>query len=110
MQSRKIVLSGPLPMTRERAAKLVSAANTYPCGVFLERDNFTVNGKSMLGLLSISRLSCRDLMLVTDGPRKRRRWRRCRSCLRRMRPRARGTPDACPAFCRFPVRRMIDNM
>lgn len=70
MQSRKIVLSGPLPMTRERAAKLVSAANTYPCGVFLERDNFTVNGKSMLGLLSISRLSCRDLMLVTDGPRE----------------------------------------
>lgn len=67
MQSRQIYLAGSLPMSRERAARLVSAANAFSCGVFLERDNFTVNAKSMLGLLSISRLSCRYLTLVTDG-------------------------------------------
>ncbi len=70
MQSKQIHLTGPLPMSRERAARLVSAANAYPCGVFLERDNFTVNAKSMLGLLSISRLPCPFLMLVTDGPQE----------------------------------------
>ncbi|NLB38221.1 MAG: phosphocarrier protein Chr [Clostridiales bacterium] len=67
MQSRQIHLGGPLPMSRERAARLVSAANTFPCGVFLERDNFTVNAKSMLGLLSIHGQSSRVMMLVTDG-------------------------------------------
>ena len=70
MQSKIIHLTGKLPMSRDRAAKLVSAANAYPCGVYLEKDNFTVNAKSTLGLLSISQLSCRQLKLVTDGPRE----------------------------------------
>ena len=36
------------------------AANAYPCGMYRKRTT-SVNAKSMLGLLSISQLSCRQL-------------------------------------------------
>lgn len=55
-------------MSRERAVQLINLTSTFTCGIYLESDNFTVNAKSLLGILAISKLSKRDLTLVADGP------------------------------------------
>lgn len=67
MVKREILLAGKLPLTRERAAKVVNAASAYPCAVFLEYDAHRINGKSMLGLLSIAADASREMALITQG-------------------------------------------
>ena len=54
-------------MKKERVIRMVTIANHFVCNVMLERDGTTINGKSMLGLLSITGFSGRDYMLVTSG-------------------------------------------
>lgn len=67
MQRRSIHITGTLPMTRDRVIRLVSASNMFSCRVLLEGENLTINGKSMLGLLSINWTTGRDFELVCDG-------------------------------------------
>lgn len=68
MIQQKVHIPGTLPMSRERAVQLINLTSTFTCGIYLESDNFTVNAKSLLGILAISKLSKRDLTLVADGP------------------------------------------
>ena len=67
MQRISIHITGTLPMTRDRVIRLVSASNLFSCRVLLEGENLTINGKSMLGLLSINWTTGRDFELVCDG-------------------------------------------
>jgi phosphotransferase system HPr (HPr) family protein len=54
-------------MNRDRVIRLVTVANRFASHVMLEREDSSVNGKSMLGLLSITGINGRDYMLVTSG-------------------------------------------
>lgn len=54
-------------MNRDRVIRLVTAANRFASHVMLERQGSSINGKSMLGLLSITGMMGRDYMLVTSG-------------------------------------------
>jgi phosphotransferase system HPr (HPr) family protein len=67
MQRRSIHIAGTLPMTRDRVIRLVSVSNLFSCCVLLEGENLTINGKSMLGLLSINWTTGRDFDLACDG-------------------------------------------
>jgi phosphotransferase system HPr (HPr) family protein len=67
MQRRSIRIAGTLPMTRDRVIRLVSVSNLFSCHVLLEGENLTINGKSMLGLLSINWTTGRDFDLVCEG-------------------------------------------
>ncbi|MHC1786097.1 MAG: HPr family phosphocarrier protein [Christensenellales bacterium] len=67
MQRKEVHITGPLPMTRERVIRLVGLANTFSSHILLEGENLTINGKSMLGLLSINRDMGRDFFLVAQG-------------------------------------------
>lgn len=67
MRQKHIVITGSLPMSRERVIRLVSAANSFSSQVLLEGDNVTINGKSMLGLLSITQDTGRAFNLITRG-------------------------------------------
>ena len=67
MHRRSIRITGTLPMTRDRVIRLVSVSNLFSCHVLLEGENLTINGKSMLGLLSINWTTGRDFELVCDG-------------------------------------------
>ncbi len=67
MRKKQIVITGPLPMSRERVIRLVSVANTFSAQVLLEGENLTINGKSMLGLLSINRDTGRSFTLLARG-------------------------------------------
>jgi phosphotransferase system HPr (HPr) family protein len=67
MQRRSIRIAGTLPMTRDRVIRMVSVSNLFSCHVLLEGENLTINGKSMLGLLSINWTTGRDFDLVCEG-------------------------------------------
>ena len=60
-------LSMLIPIGREMAAKISSAASLYPCTVTLEHDGIVLNLKSMIGLLSQSIPKEGQMYLVADG-------------------------------------------
>ena len=59
MLQKKVRVGGNLPMTRDRVIRMVTVSNRFSSHVMLEREGSSVNGKSMLGLLSITGLSGR---------------------------------------------------
>lgn len=67
MQKRSIVIGGPLPLSRERVLRIVSLTNSFSAGVMLEGEGSTINGKSMLGLLTLTQAARHGYCLVTDG-------------------------------------------
>jgi len=60
-------LSMLIPIGREMAAQISSAASLYPCTVTLEHDGIVLNLKSMIGLLSQSIPKEGKMTLVADG-------------------------------------------
>ena len=67
MTSRKVTIGGPLPISADRARQLVAAANCFSSNILLLDSRGTFNGKSMLGLLSLGKLSGREMTLVAEG-------------------------------------------
>ena len=67
MTSRKVSIGGTLPFSAERARRLVSAANCFSSNILLKDSRGTFNGKSMLGLLSLGKLSGREMTLLAEG-------------------------------------------
>jgi len=64
---KTVRLTGSLPMNRDRVIRLVTAANSFSANVLLESQGAIINGKSMLGLLSITEDTGRDYTLVISG-------------------------------------------
>lgn len=67
MLKYQIDLSGRLPITRERAARIASTASRFSSTLTLERDGIVLNVKSMIGLLSQSFPKDGKMELVADG-------------------------------------------
>ena len=67
MVTRKIVVGGRLPFTAQRAQKLVSLANSFSSSVILQDSRGTFNGKSLLGVLSLGKLTGLELVLLAEG-------------------------------------------
>lgn len=67
MITRKIVISGSLPFTARRAYKLVTLANSFVSSIILQDSRGTFNGKSLLGILSLGKLTDRELLLLAEG-------------------------------------------
>ena len=67
MIRRKVVLGGILPFTAERAGRMTRTANGFTSHILLQDSRGTFNGKSMLGLLSLGKLSGREMTLLAEG-------------------------------------------
>ncbi len=67
MITRKVTLGGELPFTAGRAQALVALANSFACNIILQDNRGTFNGKSLLGMLSLGKLSGREMTLLADG-------------------------------------------
>lgn len=67
MTSRKVIIGGMLPFSADRAKRIVTAANCFSSNILLMDSRGTFNGKSMLGLLSLGKLSGREMTLMADG-------------------------------------------
>ncbi len=67
MITRKIVIGGDLPFTPQRAHKLVTLANSFVSSIILQDNRGTFNGKSLLGILSLGKLTGREMVLLAEG-------------------------------------------
>ncbi|NLW20761.1 MAG: HPr family phosphocarrier protein [Clostridiales bacterium] len=67
MITRKVTLGGVLPFSPTRAQTLVELANSFVCNIILQDSRGTFNGKSMLGMLSLGKLSGREMLLLAEG-------------------------------------------
>ena len=63
----EIDLSARLPFARAAAAEIANAASHYECRLTFECDGVVLNAKSMLGLLSQTKLPQGRVTLVADG-------------------------------------------
>ena len=52
------------------AARFVKLAAQFPCEVFLRKDSLTVNGKSILGVMSLAAEKGSTLVVRTDGEKE----------------------------------------
>lgn len=67
MVSRSLVLGGELPFSSDRLKRLVSAAGNLKVRIIIRQGNNTYNGKSLLGLMALSRGGVREVTLVVEG-------------------------------------------
>ena len=67
MLRTRLDLTPRLPFTRMTAANIANAASRFECRLTLESDSVVLNAKSMLGLLSQTKLPEGRVTLVADG-------------------------------------------
>lgn len=65
---RPIEIVNDLGLHARAAARFVELANRFQSKVELQRDGETVDGKSILGILTLAAPRGTKLVLVTDGP------------------------------------------
>ena len=53
MISREVVINNTLGLHARPAMFFIQKANSYPCSVWIEKDDRLVNAKSLLGVLSM---------------------------------------------------------
>lgn len=57
-----------LPMSREKAMKFVRTTDSFVSCIMFKSDRFSINGKSLLGLMSIREHPIDRILIVCDGP------------------------------------------
>ena len=67
MITRKVSLGGVLPFPPLRAQQVVTLANSFAANIILQDSRGTFNGKSLLGVLSLGKLSGREMILLVEG-------------------------------------------
>lgn len=67
MVTKRVHIAGALPFEKGRVLRIVTAANAFQAGVLLKYPGGTINGKSMLGLLTVGLNARRDYDLVCRG-------------------------------------------
>ncbi|GHV84731.1 phosphocarrier protein HPr [Spirochaetia bacterium] len=49
------------------SALLVQAAKDFECDIFLERDNDRINGKSIMGIITLGAAYGSEILIIADG-------------------------------------------
>jgi phosphocarrier protein len=50
------------------AALLVQTAKDFPCEIFLERDDDRINGKSIMGIITLGASYGTQIKIIANGP------------------------------------------
>jgi phosphocarrier protein len=64
---RTFVIVNALGLHARAAAQLVQMANRYRAEVHVEKDGFTVNGKSIMGVLTLAAAKGSEILVVCEG-------------------------------------------
>jgi len=64
---KTVKVINPLALHARAAALLVKATARMPCEVMLECDGMEVNGKSIMGVLTLAAAQGSDVKIVCDG-------------------------------------------
>ena len=67
MKEAKVQIVNRLGLHARAAARFVHLANTFGSGITVTKDGMRVNGKSMLGLLTLAAAHGSKLLLAADG-------------------------------------------
>lgn len=66
--SAEFTIVNALGLHARAAAQLVKLANQHPCGVTLECDGQSVNGKSIMGVLMLAAAKDMVVKVTCEGP------------------------------------------
>jgi phosphocarrier protein len=64
---RAFLIVNTLGLHARAAAQLVQTANRYRCEVHVEKDGMTVNGKSIMGVLTLAAAKGSSITLKVEG-------------------------------------------
>ena len=64
---RTVTISNDLGLHARPAALFVRLASRFPCDVWVERDELRVNGKSIMGIMTLAAEQGTALILEADG-------------------------------------------
>lgn len=67
MISRLVTMWNEEPLSPQKAAKLVDGLSRFESRILLEQDNKKVNGKSIMGLLSLQLTKGDSILVRADG-------------------------------------------
>ena len=73
---REAKIVNPLGMHARPAAELVKIAGRFKCGVELRKDELTVNGKSIMGVMMLA-AECGSSIFIKTVRTPRPAWRPC---------------------------------
>jgi phosphocarrier protein len=65
--SRTFLIVNSLGLHARAAAQLVQTANRYRAEVLVEKDGAEVNGKSIMGVLTLAAAKGSEILVVCDG-------------------------------------------
>ena len=67
MMEREVTISNQLGLHARAASKLVNCAASFAADVWLQRDGREINGKSIMGVLTLAAGKGATLLVRTDG-------------------------------------------
>ncbi|XOQ17205.1 MAG: Phosphocarrier protein HPr [Sporanaerobacter sp.] len=67
LEKRKVVLKNEAGLHARPAAMFVQTANKYLCDVYIELDKKRVNGKSIMGVMSLGVFQGEEISIITKG-------------------------------------------
>ena len=67
MISREITIINSIGLHARPATFFIQKANSYKCGVWVEKDDRKVNAKSLLGVLSLGIAKGMTITIIADG-------------------------------------------
>lgn len=67
MLERKVTIINRLGLHARAAAKFVKAANRFKASVKIEKDGVLIDGKSILGILTLAAVQGTTITLIIDG-------------------------------------------
>lgn len=67
MKTLEVTVVNPVGLHVRPATFFIKKANSYKCGIWVERDDRRVNAKSLLGVLSLGVAKGMSITLVADG-------------------------------------------
>ena len=67
MISRDVVITNASGLHARPATFFIQKANSYPCNIWVEKEDRKVNAKSLLGVLSLGIAKGMSVTLIADG-------------------------------------------
>ncbi len=68
MTERTVTIKNRAGMHARPAALLVKTASSFTAQIFIEKDNERVNGKSIMGVITLGATYNTPLTIIADGP------------------------------------------
>lgn len=75
MIERPITIKNKLGLHARAAVKFVNTANRFSADVLIEKDGGEIDGKSILGILTLAATQGSDVVLKIDGADEESAWR-----------------------------------